>query len=806
VTPLPRQTSHETIFAMRHLGPSIRLLSRSPGFFALALLTMALGVGAAMALIAVVDTAFLRPLPYPGDERIVVFQPVVLSSGKVVGMLPDPMVEAIRQHQGLELLSYIESADLTPILNDAAETWKGVAISPHVAALFGIRVVLGNGFGPDDYRSGGPDVILISRALWQSRFGGDPGVIGRAVPCDGRTVRIVGVVETLRLPVFPGAMVPQFLMPDRTPEAELRAQGMLAPFARMRDGVTTAHVQAEMSTRLGAIASQQPYWFNIAAMKMSRLRDYLFRGQRLTFHLLSWAALGTILIIAVNLSNLVLARQRFRRRELAVHAALGASRASLLVRLGIENLLIAIAATPLAILVARIVCLQLRDHVTPELSQTFLPIVDARTAVITGLLALALAIAITLIAARETWRGACPIALLPRLHSGTTRRHAGRRMLVAIQSGVVLILLAAAGLMISSVIRLERLDVGSDVTDVFVLTPRLPREGYDALKSLSFWRELRERLEAEPTTVAAALGFSLPMEQRGAWAALRGRDGVDPANRGEMVPVSRSYFDTLRIPLRQGRTFTRQEDLDGTQVGVVNESAARRFWPNVSAIGQSFQSPFFAQPFRIIGVAADTRFSPELATVPTIYVPIWHERPMALRLIVKSHQDKAALSRWLALQARALEPAAVTPPSQSYQELLAKSYVRPAFFATILTVFASLTLVIAAVGTAAVVGYSVVLRYRELGIRLALGASQFAIHRMVMAEAVIPAIAGIFAGLAGTFAFARLLRQEIFEARTFDLLAYAGAALVLTIVIAFAAYVPARWASAVDPSITLRNE
>jgi putative ABC transport system permease protein len=791
---------------MKALLIPVKILRRSPGFLALATATMACGIGAAMALFAVVDSAFLRPMPYPDGDRIVVVQPVRLDSGKAVGLLPGPFFEAVRQNHGLELVAYVRPAELVPIVDNVAQSWRGAEISRDVVSLFGVRPILGTVFSNDDF-NGDTNVVMLSRTMWTSRFGGDVAILGRSIRCEGRTVRVVGVFENLMLPAFPQPLTPEFLQPSLQTESELVTDGVLAPFARIRPGVTLSEVQAEMSTRLGVVASRYPQLFSIAAMKMSRLRDFVYGPQRSMLQLLLWAACGTVLIVCLNLSNLVLARQRFRRRELAVQAALGASRAALLLGLVTQNFVVALLAVPAGLVVTQIVGVTIGRTIPADLSQTFVPTVDVRT--VLGAIAIAALVAVvaSLVAARDTWRGGSPAVLLPGSYSGGSRRQAGKATIVALQTGAVLVLLVGAGLMINSVIRLERLDIGSETEHVFVLAPKLPLGRYTAAQALSIWRRLLDRVKEEPTVTSAALAFSVPMGQQTPWASLVGRDGgTNWSVRGSMIPISREYFQTLGIPLKEGRTFTQEEDLGGAHVGVVNASAARLFWPDASPIGRVFRSPWFPEPFKIIGIAEDTRFRPEVASIPTMYVPIWHERPLTLRLVMKSSQDKNALAAWLALRVREVDPSAVVPAPETYKEILAKWYARPVFLASVLTVFAALTLLMAAVGTAAVVGYSVVLRYRELGIRLALGATRSAIHRLVLKETLLPTVVGIVLGVAVAAASVRILQQELFTITTYDPPTYVVAVLVLVTAVCVSAYVPAWWAGRVDPTATLKSE
>jgi putative ABC transport system permease protein len=794
---------------MNGLSNPIRRLWRSPWYLSLATLTLGLGIGAAAAFLSVVDAAFWRPLPYPADDRIVVIQPVRLDNGKAVGLLPGPLVRAVIQHRGLELVSHVQPLDLVPMLDNVAETWRGASINANVQALFAVRPVAGRLLAPEDFQRDASDAVLVSRTVWRSRFGGNPQVLGRTIACEGRSVRLVGVYEDFTLPAFPKPLTPLFLLADRRSDADVMDDGVLTPFARMRPGWSYAQVESGMRTQLGEVATQYPQIFSIAGMKMSMLRDYTYRDQRTIYVLLLCAACGTVLITWLNLTNLVLTRQRFKRRELAIQAAVGASRLQLWVGVLAQNLWVATFAVPVGLAVAQAICVVTRLRIPSDLSQTFIPVVDWRTGLVASVLAYVIAVLVSILAASDVWRSATPSGLLPGNLGGASRRTTGRKLLIAVQTGAVLALLVASGVMIRSVVKLERLDLGVDAADVFVFSPKLPLERFGAARTLNYWRTLLERASEEPAMVSAAIAHSVPMQDQtlAPWASLVGRGGnSDFREAGGMIPVTAGYFETLHIPLRQGRTFTSSEDSGGLHVAVVNESAARRFWPGVPVLGQVFRSPWFPGPFRVIGVVPDSRFNLNLGAIPMMYVPIWHERPTALKLIVRTSWDARQASSWIALHSREIEPSVAAPAVVPYRELLSKWSARPAFLATVLSMLASLTLAMAAVGIAAVVGYSVLLRYRELGIRLALGASRRAIHRLILKEALAPTTAGVVVGLAAAVALTRLLRQEVYGISTNDPITYVLGALVLVLTVAASAYVPARWAGELDPNTMLRND
>lgn len=787
-----------------------RSLRRTPWYVALVVATMASGLGSVMALGAVVDGPLLRPLPFPAGDRLVLMHSVNLQTGREAAQVEGPIYEAILRHRGLEMVSYVDNSTVTAILDDTTESWPTVEVSPQALSLFGVRPVLGRLLHADDFAPAPETPALIGAGLWMRRFGRDPGILDRVVRCEGKTLRIVGIfpADTLLPAGLFRPLRPDVIVPDRTTEEKARTDGVFAPIARLRPGFTLRDARAELSTQLGPAADRYPQLFTMVGMKMVPLRDALYGGQRRIYLLLSCAALVILTALCLNSANLLLARLRHKGQDVALQRALGARRRLLVAEMFGQNLVLAACALLPALAIASVICHYLREYAPANLAAHLSPQIDLRTAALGAGLAALVAIVMSALAMPQMLRLADGQSLRGT-QIGGSRTHAWQTILVAAQTGLVLALVVGAGLMVHSVARLVSLPVGAEVDNVRLFRPRVPHARYSGVQARTFWHQLLAQVKAHPAVASAAAGFSVPMGEPAApWASLAGRAADSPhwSTLGAMTPVTREYFDTLGIRLTQGRTFTEQEDRTSAAVGVINETAARTYWPDGNPVGRTLQTPWFPHPHTVIGVVADSRYDPQLATVPTMYIPMWTHRPLGLTLLVRSSQSTEVLRAIVLSAMREIEPEALLPPSRTYAELVDRWSERPRFLATLMAVFAALILGVAAMGTAAVVGYGVLLRYRELGIRIALGASRHLIHRLVLRDTLRAASAGIVAGVAAAFFFGRLLQHELYATTPADPLTYVVAIGLLLVTVIGAAYVPARVASRTDPSITLRHE
>lgn len=784
---------------------SIRALVRSRVYVALAALTMGVGIGGTLSLFAALDVPLWRPLPFPAGDRIVVIQPVTMDSGAAVGRLPGPYADAVLRHRGLELVSFARQLTLRPNFEEGADTWMGVAVSENALELLGFRAILGRGLVADDFASAEETPVLISWSLWASRFGRDPLVLQKRIECEDQSVRVVGVYSADALvPTFPHAMRPQVLLPLRISERDILREGVVAPFARIRHNSTIADVRAEMGVQLGLALQRHPPPFNVAGVKISPLREYLYSVHQHLYTLMGYAAVAMLIIVWMNSASLLVARVRHRGHEWAIRQSLGAGRVRIAAQLAGENVLLGACAVPIGLVVALWISSYLSRAAPEGIAVAVSPIVDARTCAAGIAIGLLIVSMITAVAVPEALRNSNGPVNAVHIVAGRSG-YSWRQPVIAVQVSVVLALMIGTGLMAHTVVRLAHLPSGASVDEVLLFRPRLPYSRYSGAQAKEFWQQLLLRIEGHPRIASGAVAFSVPMIQNTPWASLVGTDGTDWTARGAMVPVSRGYFATLRIPLINGRTFTEQEDRSSALVGVVNETAARAYWPGESPLGKVLYTHWCPEPYLIIGVAGDTRFSPDMPDVPTMYVPVWRQRALRLMLLLRTHEGPRDMTPWIASQVRQLEPQAVIPQAEKYAEAIERWRQRPRFLATILACFAAIALGITAAGTAAVVSYAVFQRFREMGIRVALGATRSDIHRMVLKRLLAASLAGVAAGISMGAVFGRMLQHELFEVTVLDPTAYFVATAVILVVMCVAGYVPARYAGRVDPCVILRQ-
>jgi putative ABC transport system permease protein len=787
---------------------SIRSLIRSPWYAVLALVTVAPGLGCVLALMAILDGPFLRALPFPAADRLIVIQPVRPDSGVAVGRLPGPFYQAVLQHRGLEIISFADPETLLALHADTADVWEGISVSPQLLELLGVRPSIGRLLVASDYDTAAATPILISTSLWESRFGRDPTTLGKIIRCEDGPVQVVGIYPSSTVvPAYPRPVLPDFVMPSpktREKTAEMGESGVMAPLARIKPGVSFREVQAEMATQLGAVVGRYPQYAR-AGVKISFVRDYMYGGQRRLYMYLACAAVMITLIVCLNSANLLFARLRHHQSNVAVRRALGASRWRLVADVFKENLLVAAAAFPIALAGGALISAYIREEAPRAMSAHIAPVVSVRLALFGVIVAVFIAAVVTVVTVPRVLRIAGEEHLLRGVHAHDGGRRAWQTALVGIQVSLVLAVLIGAGLLTNSVVRLMQLPLGADAERVLLFAPRLPHARYTGAQAKEFWERLVAAVREHPDVMSAAAALRLPMTESTPWASMLARS-EDWDTAGGMLPVSRHYFETMSIPLKQGRTFSAEEDRANAPVGVVNEAAVRLIWPDGKALGRTVRSPWFPQPFTVVGVVADTRVTPDRAVMPTMYVPVWTYRALPLRLIVRTRHDAPSIRGWIEAVARRLEKDIVVPPAKTYDSLIAQWWQRPRFLATFLWLFGIVSLAVVAAGTAAVVGYSVHLRSRELALRAALGATRHGLCRLVLRETLVATALGVAAGTFAGASVGRLLRSELYGLTPLDPLTYTAVASVLAFVVIGAAYVPAWIASHRDPAATLRYE
>ena len=786
---------------LQDLRYGLRMLAKNPGFTAVAVLTLALGIGATTAIFTVVYAVLLRPLPYPEPDRLVYIRGDTwgpFSSGREYLAWKD------RSQTLSQIAAYIESqANLTG--GDEAERVTTGVASASFFRLLGVQPVQGRVFLPEEDRLGAPPVAIISHAFWERRFGGDPAVIGRALTLDAKSYTVIGILPA------------SFLVPDQygadydlwTPfsaNPDGAAPILVRVIGRLKPGVSYEQARSELDTILQSTlrkgskrrALVAPWQEDITGKARLPLLVFL-------------AAVGFVLLIAcVNVANLTLSRAATREKEMAVRRALGAGKARVLRQLLTESVLMALLGGAIGMVLAIWGKDLLVAFISPNLP-TLDPVrLDYRVlgfnlglAVLTGLaFGLAPALQASKVPLNES---------LKEARSSTTEGRAGHRLrglLVVFEVALAMVLLIGAGLLFRSFLRLRGMDTGFRSDRILSLSIDLTTSKYPKPRDqAAFFQQVMEKVRGLRGVESVGGGSSLPSESAGGSVT-----GVTIEGRPEPVnvvfrTVSPDYFRTLGIPLLQGRYFTDADREGWPSVAIVNKSFARRYFPDGNCLGRRVENWDRKNDWvTIVAVVGDVRPWLETEASPEMYVSYLQAGEPRMELAVRTVGDPkdlaAAVRSLIASVDKDQPPYALT----TLEELRAKWLVPRRVNMLVLGAFAALALILGCVGIYGVVSYSVSQRTHEIGIRIALGALPHDVLKLVVGQEMLLTIAGVGMGLAGALALNKVMSSLVFGVTTTDLFTYAGVSIVWILVALLACHLPARRATKVDPMVALRYE
>jgi predicted permease len=806
----------------------LRMLRKQPGFSLVAILTLALGIGANTAIFSVVNTVLLKALPYTDPQRLVVLW---TDNPKLqLGFREVPPANADIPVWRARTQSFAQMAVFRPNLADLAsdgepERVGGVAVSAEFFPLFGVAPLAGRVFTPAEDQPGDDKVAIISHALWQRRFGGAPDIIGKTLTISAENRVIVGVMPSgFHFPRGP-EMPPIFGFAGRTdvwvPLAWSAQRWQAAGretvvLARLKSGVAQAQAQAELETIIKQPdqphTSQAKGW----TVEVRPLHTQVV-GNTQSLLLILLGAVGVLLLIAcVNVANLLLARATTRSREIAVRTALGASRARVVRQLLTEGLLLAVCGGVAGMLLARWLL-----PVLIALSPANIPRLDE---VRIDWLVLGFTLLLSLCA--SVLFGLAPALTASRVNLNETLKAAGQRTaglpqrrwadgLIVAEVALTFVLLVAAGLCLRSLARMQAVDPGFRLSQVTAFEMMLPTKKYSSHQSrISFFEQLLAQLNATPGVEAAAAISILPLSGMDSGEGVTVEGNVS-TNREEAPIVERreitsDYFKALSVPLLKGRVFTAQDHADAPLVLVVSETFARQMLPNKDPLGIRVRLGRAGNqnPWRtIVGVVGDVRSSSLTAvTKPQFYLPHTQWNRSGLTVVMKSPLAQAELIAAAKASVKALDPALPLTKIQTMENVLHTATVRPRFGALLLALFAGLALLLALIGIYGSVAWAVGQRTPEIGLRLALGATPLDLLRLVIGQGLKPVLFGLAFGLAGAFTLTRLLSGLLFGVSVTDPATFIAITSSLLIVALLACYLPARRATKVDPLIALRHE
>jgi putative ABC transport system permease protein len=797
----------------------LRVLWKSPGFTAVAVLAVALGVGANTTIFSCVNALLLRPFSFKTTDRaVMVWERRVDSRSSHDAVSPADYFDWRDQTRVFEELAAYNTQDFDLNDGDQPERVPGARVTPNLFRALAATAERGRTFTDEEGQEGHDRVVVIKHALWQRRFASDPEITGKTIRVDGKPYTVVGVMPPdFDFPANGGELWTPLSFDDK--ERQQRGNHYLQTVGLLRPGATVAQADAETHAVAERDRKLYPDTNGGRTAFAESLTDSATRGPK-PYLLILLGAVGFVLLIAcANVANLLLVRATSRQRELAVRAALGASRWRLVRQLLTESLLLALAGGTLGLLLSAWGVEFISKSIPPTFTQ-FIPgwknlRIDSTVLLFTLAASVLTGVLFGIVPALQATRTNLNESLKEggqKGMSGGLRRNRMRSLLVVSEMALSLVLLAGAGLMVRSFVGMLRSDLGLRPQGVVTMEMSLPQQSYPKPEQqVDFYERLIERVEALPGVRAAAATNAVPMRFGGTGSTtfqIVGRPPFDKSSEpyADYRDVTPHYFAAIGTPILRGRGFTDADDARATRVVVVSDSFARRFFPAGDAIGQHVT--VWDDPLEIVGVAADTKDEdmneqPRLA----IYLPLRQEPWATMALAVRADAaDVRGLVPAIRNEVAALDRDLPVFHVRTMQEVVDEALSAKRLAMLMMAFFACGALLLAAVGLYSVMSYAVAQRTHEIGIRLALGAQGGDILRLVVGQGLVLALAGLGVGLAGALALTRLMSSILYGVSATDPLVLGGVALVLAAAALLACYVPARRATKVDPMVALRYE
>jgi putative ABC transport system permease protein len=808
---------------------ALRQLRKTPAFTAVAVLTLALGIGATTAIFTVVDAVMLRPYPYPDIDRIMILRETI-RGGQAMSVAWPNFQDWRAQNQVFERFGLYRPMVMNLTGGDRPERVVSSLISSDVLPALGIQPIAGRAFTADEDRAGAPPIAIVSDRFWRARFNADPSAIGASVVLDGEPYTIVGILPAgMR---FPSRLTDVWLPAGRfvqTFPAMRGAHPGLTVVARLKPGISVPRATADMDAIARRLEQQFPASNADHTVLVQPYYDQIVQNIRPALVALSVAVTFVLLIGCANLANLMLARGEARQREIAIREALGATRWRLFQQLLTESVLLSLVGGALGCLVA---WWSVRAFVAsgptsvPRIDQVA---VDLRVLAFAQLVSVATGVAFGLAPA---WRAASRDLLTCLKDASRGTRGSGSRMRSALVIGEIalaLVLLIGAGLTIRSFATLSAVDLGFDPSRVVTMHASLPDTRYrDVARWETFHRDLVEKVSAIPGLDAVGLNSALPLAGMGSESEVRYEGQPPPTSEHEQgtpsifQAITPGYFRAMGMPIVRGRAFSDRDTADTVKVAVIEESLASKFFPGMDPIGKRIAFEFVgahgpaAQPVwrEIIGVVKHVRHY-GLVNEPANYqvyapleqLPLWfRERRPTMTLFARTALPPEQVIAAVRQAVSGLDPEIPVFGLQTMEEYVAQATEQSRLSTTLLTAFAALALGLASLGIYGVLSYVVGRRTQEIGIRMALGATRGEVMRLILGHGMALTLSGIGIGLAIAWAITRALSSLLVGVSPHDPLTFVGIAVLLGAVAFMASYLPGRRATAIDPLITLKAE
>lgn len=807
-----------TILADLRFG--LRLLAKTPAFTVVAILSLALGVGANTTVFSLMDAVMLRSLPVQDPEQIVEVATVV-DGGAPHTDFSYPLYAGLRDNnQALAGLVAYSVTNFGLAAGDKTERISGELVSANYFSVLGVQPTIGSAFAPSDEAAGAPRAAVISDALWTRTLARDPAVLHRTITLNGRNFSVVGVAPKEFSGLLKGLRTDVWITLPHNADFENSPKILTTPtiswlglVGRLKPGVTIEQAQSELKAVLPGIseeARQSGNWGMLLTKSSGGISAYVAELSR-PVTLLFLAVLLILAIACANVAGLLLARSSARSKEIGIRLALGATRFRIVRQLLTEGVLLSIAGGGLGFLVAYWasgLAVSLRTPSGGPLSLEVAP--NTRVLIFTLVASVATVLLFGVIPAFKTSR----VELVPTLKDGNITTPVFRRgpslqsLLVITQVTLSLILLAGAGLFVRSLWKLQAIDKGFTGNNVAAYSLNMALQGFDDDRGANFYAAALENLSSAPGIESVTLASSLPVTAGGSRMQLPPNETNPAVNESvsiDIVTTAPRFFETTGLPLLQGRDFRGMDTEKSTRVMIVNETMARKFWPQSDPVGNSFSDG--RSTFEVVGVARDTKYR-NLREAPrmTMYQPLAQAYRPSMNLVVRTTGNPASAVRLVQDRLSSVEPSLTVYNARTFHEHVGSALYVERMQSVVLGLLGLLALVLTAIGIYGVVAYSVAQRTRELGIRMALGAQRTDVLKLILVKGLVLAAWGSAVGLLACYWLSRFVSSQLYGVTPYDPITLVSVAATLAVVALVASYIPARRATKVNPLVALRYE
>ena len=791
-----------------------RMLLKNPGFTSIAVITLALGIGANASIFSVVNAVLLRPLPFKEPERLIMIRETKIPQFPEFSVSPGNFLDWKRRNTVFERLVAISSPSFNLIGTGDPEQISGMRVTEGFFAMLGAKPELGRDFLSEEDQPGRNNVVVLSHGFWHRRFGGDPKIIDQTITLSGRIYTVIGVMPATFS--FGGSETALWTpMGFTSDDAQNHGGHFLSAIGQLKPGATLEQARSEMSAIAGQLAQEYPDANAGWNVKLLPLQEFIVRSVETALLVLLGAVAFVLLIACANVANLLLARAAGREKEIAIRTALGAGRARIVRQLLTESALLALAGGVAGLLLAKWgtdLLLKLAPQNLPRMSNVSL---DGRALAFTAAVTLLTGLIFGLVPALQASKPNLTETIKDAGGRGSTeggRRQFIRGSLVVLEMASALLLLVGAGLLIKSFWRLQRVDPGFNPNNALTASVSLPSRKYpEENQQSAFFQQLLEKVRALPGVQAAGASNVVPLGGDYVLGfVIEGRPPLPPGagQSTNYYAVSADYFKAMGIPLLRGRVFTEQDTRNSTRVAVISDSMAKRVFPNEDPIGKRIHVTNGPTVFReIVGIVGDVKhYGLDQDTTLQTYEPYTQQPFSFMTLVVRTAGDPTNLTSAIRNQVLSIDKEQPVSGVRTLEQRVSTSIAQQRFSMLLLGVFAAVAMVLAAVGIYGVLSYAAAQRTHEIGIRMALGARAGDVLKMVIGHGMKLALAGVALGSGAALAVTQLMKRLLFGVTAADPMTYIVIALSLTLVALFACWIPARRAAKVDPMVALRVE